>query len=85
VLLLTLDPQRLAAAGLALRWEPAPGSGELFPHLYGALPVEAVLLAEPFPYRMADKTCIERTTKPALGGACSLSPICRQHGEPVSP
>lgn len=48
VLLLTLDPHRLAAAGLALRWEPAPGSGELFPHLYGALPVEAVLLAEPF-------------------------------------
>lgn len=47
VLLLTLDPQRLAAADLAVRWEPAPCSGELFPHLYGPLPLEAVLLAEP--------------------------------------
>jgi glutathione S-transferase len=28
--------------------EPAPESGELFPHLYGALPLEAVLLAQPF-------------------------------------
>jgi glutathione S-transferase len=47
VLLLSLDPQRLAAAGLKLIEEPAPGSGELFPHLYGALPLEAVLLAQP--------------------------------------
>ncbi|MEY3545342.1 MAG: hypothetical protein RLZZ247_1499 [Cyanobacteriota bacterium] len=47
VLLLTIDPQRLSAAGLSLREEPAPGTGELFPHLYGALPLEAVLLAQP--------------------------------------
>lgn len=47
VLLLSLDPQRLAAAGLKVIEEPAPGSGELFPHLYGALPLEAVLLAQP--------------------------------------
>lgn len=47
LLLLTIDPQRLAAAGLELRHEPAPGSGELFPHLYGPLPLEAVLLAQP--------------------------------------
>ncbi|HEX2115436.1 MAG TPA: DUF952 domain-containing protein [Alphaproteobacteria bacterium] len=30
------------ALGSALRWEPSR-SGQLFPHLYGALPVEAVL------------------------------------------
>jgi glutathione S-transferase len=48
LLLLSLDPDRLQAAGLVVRSEPAPGSGELFPHLYGgALPVEAVLLAQP--------------------------------------
>jgi glutathione S-transferase len=46
VLLLTVDPERFAAAGLAVRLEAVPG-GELFPHLYGPLPVEAVLLAEP--------------------------------------
>jgi glutathione S-transferase len=45
VLLLTIDPQRLTAP---VRWEPAPGSGELFPHIHGALPLEAVLAAEPF-------------------------------------
>jgi glutathione S-transferase len=47
LLLLTIDPQVLAAAGLPVRQEPAPGSGELFPHLYGALPLQAVLLAQP--------------------------------------
>mgnify|MGYP006279650153 CR=1 FL=1 len=47
VLLLTIDPQRLSAAGLQLREEPAPESGELFPHLYGALPLDAVLIAQP--------------------------------------
>ena len=56
LLLLVVDPQCLAAAGLKVRWEPAHGSGEpsgepsreLFPHLLGPLPVQAVLLAEPF-------------------------------------
>ena len=48
LLLLSLDPRRLAAAGLAVRWQPAPGSGELFPHLFGPLPPQAVLLAEPY-------------------------------------
>ncbi len=48
LLLLTLDPQRLAAAGLEVRWEPAPPGGELFPHLYAPLPLQAVLLAEPW-------------------------------------
>ena len=46
VLLLTIDPRRL---GAPLRWEPAPESGECFPHSHGPLPLEAVLAAEPFP------------------------------------
>lgn len=49
VRLLTIDPARLAAAGVAVIREPAPQSGELFPHLYGALPVEAVIRDEPYP------------------------------------
>lgn len=44
--LLVIDPARLAAAAIPLREEPAPGSGEAFPHLYGPLPIEAVLLAQ---------------------------------------
>jgi glutathione S-transferase len=47
--LLMIDPQRLAALRLPLRAEPAPGSAELFPHVYGALPVEAVLQVEAYP------------------------------------
>ena len=44
--LLSIDPARLAAAAIPVREEPAPDSGELFPHIYGALPLEAVLLAQ---------------------------------------
>lgn len=43
--LLTVDPDRL---GDALRWEPSRG-GALFPHLYGTLPVDAVVAAEVLP------------------------------------
>lgn len=50
--LLVLDPARLAAAGAVVRLEPAPGSGELFPHLHGPLPLEAVLAA--WPWRSED-------------------------------
>lgn len=48
VMLLAIDPARLAAAGAVVRLEPAPGSGELFPHLQGPLPLEAVLAAWPW-------------------------------------
>jgi glutathione S-transferase len=48
VLLLTIDPGRLQAAGVPVLWEPAPESGERFPHIHGALPVSAVLKAEPY-------------------------------------
>ncbi|MFO7630694.1 MAG: DUF952 domain-containing protein [Prochlorococcaceae cyanobacterium] len=46
--LLLLDPARLQQGGGVVKLEPAPGSGELFPHLYGSLPLAAVLLAEPW-------------------------------------
>lgn len=49
VRLLTIDPGRLTAAGVEVIAEPAPESGELFPHLFGALPVAAVLRDEPWP------------------------------------
>ncbi len=48
VVLLTIDPQRLQRAGVAVKREPAPPCGELFPHLYGPLPLEAVLQSEPY-------------------------------------
>ena len=37
-----------AALGSALRYEPSRG-GQLFPHLYGALPLSAVRWVEPLP------------------------------------
>ena len=45
LVLLTIDADRL---GAALKWEPSRG-GALFPHLYGALPLDAVLWAAPLP------------------------------------
>ncbi len=45
LMLLTVDP---AALGRALRWEPSR-QGELFPHLYGPLPLAAVLAADDLP------------------------------------
>ena len=49
VVVLHIDPEQLAEAGVPVRLEPAPGSGELFPHLYGALPLAAVRLVERYP------------------------------------
>ena len=46
VKLLVIDPARLQEAGLSVRHEPAPGTGELFPHLYGPLPLAAVVRSE---------------------------------------
>jgi uncharacterized protein (DUF952 family) len=43
LMLLAVDPRQL---GGALRWEKSRG-GQLFPHLYGDLPLNAVTAAEP--------------------------------------
>jgi len=45
LVLVTVDAARL---GAALKWEPSRG-GALFPHLYGALPLEAVVRVDPLP------------------------------------
>ncbi|MEW6257570.1 MAG: DUF952 domain-containing protein [Pseudomonadota bacterium] len=45
LLLVEVDATRL---GAALRWEPSRG-GDLFPHLYGDLLLEAVLSVAPLP------------------------------------
>lgn len=45
LVLVAVDP---AALGDALKWEPGRRD-ETFPHLYGLLPAEAVVRAEPLP------------------------------------
>jgi uncharacterized protein (DUF952 family) len=45
LVLLAIDPAQL---GDNLKWEPSRG-GALFPHLYAALPLAAVLWAKPLP------------------------------------
>ncbi len=45
LVLLAVDAERL---GDALKWEPSRG-GQLFPHLYGALPLDAVIRAVDLP------------------------------------
>ena len=45
LVLVTVDAARL---GSALKWEPSRG-GALFPHLYGPLPLDAVLRVDPLP------------------------------------
>ena len=42
LVLLTIDPLRV---GAEIKWEPpAPGVDELFPHIYGPLPISAVVI-----------------------------------------
>jgi len=45
LLLVAVDTARL---GAGLRWEPSRG-GALFPHLYGELPLDAVISVRPLP------------------------------------
>lgn len=49
LVVLVVDPARLA--GVEVVDELAPGRGERFPHLYGPLPVSAVVRVVPFPCR----------------------------------
>lgn len=46
LLLLSVDPEQLPPA--MLKWEQSRG-GQLFPHLYGALPVGGVARVDPLP------------------------------------
>ena len=45
LVLLTIDPDLLE---VELRYEPGTGTDELFPHLYGPLPVHAVIQVVPY-------------------------------------
>jgi uncharacterized protein (DUF952 family) len=45
LVLVAVDPDAL---GDALKWEPSRG-GDLFPHLYGVLPVDAAISVVPLP------------------------------------
>lgn len=45
LILLSVDP---GALGDSLKWELSRG-GQLFPHLYGALPLDAVIRTDPLP------------------------------------
>ncbi len=46
LVLLTIDPELVPSE---IRWEPpAPGADELFPHVYGPIPIAAVNLAAPW-------------------------------------
>jgi uncharacterized protein (DUF952 family) len=47
LLVLAVDPDRLAGRA-RLEWEEARG-GALFPHIYGSLPVDAVVRSAPLP------------------------------------
>ena len=46
LMLLTVDPKKLEAE--TLKWETSRG-GKLFPHVYGAVPLEAVVSVDPLP------------------------------------
>ncbi|MGI9474094.1 MAG: DUF952 domain-containing protein [Rubripirellula sp.] len=45
LVLVTIDEERL---GTSLKWEPSRG-GDLFPHVYGVISMEAVDRVEPLP------------------------------------
>ena len=46
LVVLVIDPARLRSP---VRYDPLPGGGEPFPHIYGPVNVDAVLAARPFP------------------------------------
>ena len=45
------------ALGPALKWEPSRG-GDLFPHLYGALPLSSVRWAKPLPDEVGGRRAV---------------------------
>ena len=49
LVILTIDPWRV---GAPVRFEPVGPDGEEYPHIYGPLPVDAVISAEPYNLRL---------------------------------
>ncbi len=66
LLLLVLDPARL---GAEVRWEPAPGFADPFPHIYGPIPAAAVLRAVPL-----DRGPDGQFAFPPLAGSAEVRP-----------
>jgi glutathione S-transferase len=57
LVLLTIDPDLVPSE---IRWEPpAPGADELFPHIYGPLPIAAVNTASPWIRRPGEPWVLE--------------------------
>jgi uncharacterized protein (DUF952 family) len=54
LLLVAVDAEAL---GPALQWEPSRG-GELFPHLYAAMPLSAVRWTKPLPDEVAGRRAV---------------------------
>lgn len=48
LVLLRLDVAALEAAGSPVRWEDVPGASSPFPHVYGPIPVQAVMAVTPY-------------------------------------
>lgn len=48
LLLLELDVAALESAGSPVRWEDVPGAPDPFPHVYGPVPVSAVVGTAPY-------------------------------------
>jgi glutathione S-transferase len=61
VLLLAIDPARLDAPVVV---EAAPGTDERFPHVYGPIPVEAVVWAQPIPLRPDGRLDVHALLRP---------------------
>jgi uncharacterized protein (DUF952 family) len=58
LMLLAVDAEAL---GAALKWEPSRG-GDLFPHLYAALPLSAVRRAEPLSDEVEERRALLELT-----------------------
>jgi uncharacterized protein (DUF952 family) len=77
LVLLTVDSVRL---GPALKWEPAR-NGQLFPHLYGALPLAAVLRVDDLPLGRDGR----HVFPPGIAGDSGVRPVPPPHPGPLRP
>jgi glutathione S-transferase len=62
VVLLTIDPSRLSAE---VRVESFDADGEPFPHIYGPLPIDAVVLAQSVPVAADGRLVLEQLVSTA--------------------